>query len=410
MHRYDVIIVGGGHGGAQAAIALRQLKFQGSVCLVGAEPEFPYERPPLSKEFLAGEKSFERLLIRQPVFWQERNITMVLGRRVVAVLPDKRRVDLDDGSTLEYGRLIWAAGATARPLSCDGAHLQRVHTVRCRADVEAIMRELPAARDVVVIGGGYIGLEAAAVLTQLGKRVAVLEALDRVLARVTSEPVSRFFEAEHKARGVNVKTSTKVECILGSNAVATGVRLSNGETIAADMVLVGVGIVSSTEPLARAGAMGRDGVDVSENCRTSLEDVFAIGDCAAHENRYAANQRLRLESVQNATDQAMTAVKAVLGQPEPYANVPWFWSHQYDLRMQTVGLSTGYDDCVVRGDPATKSFSVAYLRDRQLVALDCLNAPKDYVQARKLIQEGATPDKHELADASIQIKEVRRLS
>ena len=398
--RYDVVIAGAGHGGAQAAIALRQLKFEGSIAIVGDEPDLPYERPPLSKDYLAGEKPFERMLIRPATFWEERRVTMLLGHRVETVEPEAHQLLLSSGETLRYGSLIWAAGGTPRRLTCPGSDLARVHTVRSRQDVDRIINELRGVRRAVVIGGGYIGLEAAAVLRKLGKEVVLLEALDRVLARVAGEPISRFYEAEHRAHGVDVRTGITIERIEGNGGV-TGVRLADGEIVPADMAIVGIGITAAVQPLIEAGAECADGVHVDAHCRTSLGDIYAVGDCAAHENAYAGGVRLRLESVQNANDQGTAAAKAIAGMPEPYSAIPWFWSNQYDLRLQTVGLSLGHDDLVVRGDPAARSFSVVYLRQGKVVALDCVNAVKDYVQGRALIQAAAAPSRSSLASAAL---------
>ena len=399
MTSYDVLIVGGGHGGAQAAIALRQLGFAGSLAIVGADPHPPYERPPLSKDYLAGEKEFERLLIRPLAFWAERGVELLLGRKVTAVDPAAKTVTLTKGETLGYGTLIWAAGGTPKRLPCAG--FERVHTIRDRADVDRLLAELPAVKRVAVIGGGYIGLEAAAVLRKLGREVVLLEAMDRVLSRVAGAPISRFYEAEHRAQGVDVRTGTGMDSI-----VAEGVKLGTGEIIPADLVVAGIGIDAVTGPLPEAGAETGNGVHVDAHCRTSLPDIYAIGDCAAHENRFAGGLRIRLESVQNANDQANTVAKAIVGTPEPYAAMPWFWSNQYDLRLQTVGLCQGHDDHVVRGDPAARSFSVVYLKAGRVIALDCVNAVKDYVQGRKLIEAGAAPDKALLADTALVLKEL----
>ena len=406
MTKYDVLIVGAGHGGAQAAVALRQLKFAGTIAIVGDEPELPYERPPLSKDYLSGEKTFERILIRPPAFWDERGISMLLGREVRAIDSLSHRALLADGEAVEYGALIWAAGGRPRTLTCAGADLARVHSVRSRADVDRMLGELPGVRQVVVIGGGYIGLEAAAVLIKLGKKVVLLEALDRVLARVAGEPVSRFYEAEHRAHGVDLRTGVAVDCVVGEGGAAVGVRLADGTMIPADMVIVGIGIIPAVAPLAAAGADASNGVHVDQFCQTSLPGIYAIGDCAAHHNRFAGDARVRVESVQNASDQAITAAKAIVGLPEPYSSVPWFWSNQYDLKLQTVGLSHGYDSTVVRGDPASRSFSTIYLRNGQVIALDCVNATRDYVQGRKLVVEGAQLDPQKLADAAIPLKEL----
>ncbi|MFV0622490.1 NAD(P)/FAD-dependent oxidoreductase [Sphingomonas sp. ac-8] len=402
--RFDILIVGAGHGGAQAAIALRQRKFAGSIAIVGEEPELPYERPPLSKEYLAGDKPFERLLVRPPAFWEERDVTMLAGRRVVAVDPDARTVACADGSTLGYGTLIWAAGAHARGLPCAGNDATGIHSIRTRADVDRLVTELSTTDRVVVVGGGYIGLEAAAVLTKLGKQVTVVEALDRVLARVAGEPLSRFYEAEHRARGVALRLASSVEGIDQADGRVTGVRLADGERLPAQMVIVGIGIVPAVEPLLAAGARGGNGVAVDAHCRTSLPHVFAIGDCALHANPFADGLPIRLESVQNAHDMAATAVRTILGDPAPYHAVPWFWSNQYDLKLQTVGLSAGHDQVVTRGDPATRSFSLIYLREGRVVALDCVNATRDYVKGRALVTAGATIDPARLADTTTPLK------
>ena len=400
----DVLIVGAGHGGAQAAIALRQLGFAGSIGLVGKEPELPYERPPLSKDYLAGEKSFERLLIRPAKFWEERQVALLLGREVAAVEPSSHQVALADGTRLGYGMLVWATGGEPRRLTCAGHDLLGLHAIRTRADVDRLLDELPSTRRVVVIGGGYIGLEAAAVLRKLGRDVVVIEALDRVLARVAGEPLSRFYEAEHRRHGVDLRLGCTVACIEGSAGKVTGVRLASGEVIGAEMVVVGIGIVPAVAPLLAAGAKGGNGVDVDVHCRTSLPDVYAIGDCAAHENAFAGGARVRLESVQNANDQATTAARAITGAPQPYRATPWFWSNQYDLKLQTVGLSAGHDQMVVRGEPDARSFSIVYQRQGRVVALDCVNAVKDYVGGRKLVEAGVVVEATILADPTRPLK------
>ncbi len=404
--RYDVLIVGAGHAGAQAAIMLRQLKFEGTIGLLGAEPEPPYERPPLSKDYLAGEKAFERLLIRPLAFWDERNVTLLLGERVSAVDPAGHSVTLGDGETIGYGRLVWATGGTPRLLPCPGAECADVHAVRTRADVDRMMATLDKVTNVAVVGGGYIGLEAAAVLTKLGKKVTVFEALDRVLARVAGEPLSRFYEQEHRDHGVDVRLSVGVDCFTVESNRLTGVQLADGSHVPADLAIVGIGIIPEIAPLLAAGAAGGNGVDVDAHCRTSLPDVFAIGDCAAHENRFAGGAHIRLESVQNANDQANVAARAILGDLTAYDAVPWFWSNQYDLRLQTVGLSMGYDATVLRGDVANRSFSLIYLKGGRVIALDCVNATKDYVQGRALVLAGATIAPEALADAATPLKEL----
>ncbi len=404
--RFDAVIVGAGHGGAQAAAALRQAKFAGSVAMLGDEPELPYERPPLSKEYLAGEKPIERLLIRPAAFWADRQIATLIGRRVTAVDPAARQVCCEDGSVVGYGSLIWAAGGSPRRLVCSGHDLVGVHTLRSRADADRMRAELPGVRRAVVIGGGYIGLEAAAVLSKAGKHVTLLEALDRVLARVAGEPLSRFYEAEHRAHGVDLQLGAAVECIEAQGGRVCGVRLADGAVLPCDMVVIGIGIVPAVAPLLAAGAEGSNGVAVDAQCRTSLPGIFAVGDCALHANRYAGGAMIRLESVQNANDQATVAAKVLTGEDASYDAVPWFWSNQYDLKLQTIGLSTGHDQAVVRGTPASRSFSLAYLRQGRVVAFDCVNAMRDFVQGKRLVASAAAVDPALLADAEVPLKEM----
>lgn len=400
---YDALIVGGGHAGAQAAIALRQEGFAGSIGMLSAENDPPYERPPLSKEYLAGDKTFERILIRPLRFWEERYVDLLLGRRVEHVDAHARAIRTGDGDQIGYGTLIWAAGGDARRLTCDGHHLRSVHAVRSREDVDRLLQELPAAQSIVVVGGGYIGLEASAGLSKLGKTVTVVEAADRVLARVAGEPLSRFYEREHREHGVEVLLNTAVGCIEGDVSVS-GVRLTDGRLLPADIVIVGIGIVPSIQPLEDAGAVVDNGVIVDGQCRTSLPDIFAIGDCAAHANVYAGGATIRLESVQNANDQAVIAARAIVGKNDVYDAVPWFWSNQFDLKLQTVGLSMGHDELVVRGDPESRSFTVIYLRDGRVIALDTVNAMKDFVQGRALVQKGSQVPREALMDETVPLK------
>ncbi len=407
MATYDVLIVGAGHGGAQAALLLRQAGCEGSIALLGDEKEPPYERPPLSKDYMAGEKEFDRLLIRPRAFWEEHAIDLLLAKRVRKVDPVAHSVTIGEDEEIGYGRLIWATGGSPRLLTCAGADAKGIFSVRRRDDVEAIRARLPRIGPVVVIGGGYIGLEAAAVLTKLGKTVTLLETLPRVLARVAGEELSRFYEAEHRAHGVDLRTGAMVESIeKDADGAARAVILADGSRIAADMIIVGIGIVPETAPLIAAGASGGNGVDVDAYCRTSLPDIYAIGDCACHANPFARGERIRLESVQNANDQAKVAVQHIVGEPIEYEAVPWFWSNQYDLRLQTIGLSAGHDQTILRGAPESRSFSVLYLLGGRLIALDCVNMVKDYVQGKAHILSGAVLDQAQLADPSIPLKEV----
>jgi 3-phenylpropionate/trans-cinnamate dioxygenase ferredoxin reductase subunit len=403
MH-HDIIIVGAGHGGAQAAVQLRQSGFAGSIAVIGEEPEIPYERPPLSKDFLAGEKEFERMLIRPAGFWADRGITMLTSTKVTAVDAEAHALTTAAGDSIGYGTLIWATGGAPRALTCPGHDLAGIHAIRTRADVEALKAELPAAQRIAIVGGGYIGLEAAAVLSKMAKQVTVLEAMDRVLARVAGPALSAFYQAEHRAHGVTIRTGELVTAVTGQAGRATGVTLANGETIAADLVIVGIGIIPAVAPLLAAGATGGNGIDVDEFCRTSLPDVFAIGDCAAHHNAFAGDALIRLESVQNANDMATTVAKLLTGTAKPYHAVPWFWSNQYDLRLQTVGLSTGYDAVVQRGDPGLRAFSLVYLKAGRIIALDCVNSVRDYVQGKALVEHGVSVAPAQLADAEVPLK------
>jgi 3-phenylpropionate/trans-cinnamate dioxygenase ferredoxin reductase subunit len=403
---FDVVVVGTGHGGAQAAIALRQNGFEGTILLIGRETELPYERPPLTKEYLARDKPFERILIRPAAFWAERSLDLKLGSDVQTIDPRAKEVTLSSGERISYGKLIWAAGGDPRVLRCPGAELPGVHSVRDKQHVDQIMAAIDGgARQAVVVGGGYIGLEAAAVLTKLGCQVVLLEALPRVLARVAGEELSRFFEDEHRSHGVDVRLGVEVTSIEGDGRAAR-VRISTGEVFPCDLVIVGIGIVPAVEPLLVAGAEGDNGVSVDQYCRTSLPDIYAIGDCAAHSSAHAGAKIVRVESVQNAHDMAAVVARHMCGTQVPYDATPWFWSNQYDIRLQTVGLSVDYDATVIRGDRQSKSFSVIYLRGGKVIALDCVNSVKDYVQGRKLLEQSTAPALRELADATRPLKEL----
>ncbi|MEM8724040.1 MAG: FAD-dependent oxidoreductase [Pseudomonadota bacterium] len=404
----DVVIVGTGHGGAQAAIALRQKGHEGSITMIGRDSAPPYERPPLSKEYLAGDKGFERIMIRPEKFWADKDIELRLGCGVTEIDWMAHTVTLSDGRTIGYRKLIWSGGGDPRRLPCTGANRKNVFYVRDKRDADAMMAALEAgAKQAVVIGGGYIGLEAAAVLRKLGCGVTLVETESRVLKRVAGEDLSRFYEDEHRRQGVEIRLERGVAEVIGEDRMATGVKLDNDEILPCDMVVVGIGIVPAVAPLIAAGAAGSNGVDVDFCCRTSLDDIYAIGDCAAHANPYADQAVIRLESVQNAHDMANTVAKAIMGEKEPYHALPWFWSNQYDLKLQTAGLSLGYDATVLRGDPATRKFTVVYLKEGRPIAFDCVGTMKDYVQGRKLLEKGIEKvDPELLADTEVPLKEL----
>ncbi|WP_297443416.1 NAD(P)/FAD-dependent oxidoreductase [Acidocella sp.] len=404
MPEAGLLIVGGGQAGATAAITLRQLGFTGGITILEATGAPPYERPPLSKDYMQGQRGFESFLIRPAAFWAQQQITLLTNARVAGLDAAARTVILQDGRVLSFTTLLWTAGGTPRRLTCPGAALDGVFTLHDREDADALIARLAFPRRVAVVGGGYIGLEMAAVLSKQGHHVTVLEAQERVLARVAGEALSRFMEAEHRAHGVDVRLGAQLAEITGAAGKVTGVCLANGERLVADLVVTGIGIVPQVAPLLAAGAMGGNGVDVDEFGATSLPGIYAAGDCARHRNRYAGNAWIRLESVQNATDQAIAAAHAIAGQPKPYTALPWFWSNQYDLRLQSAGLSLGHDMALVRGDMASRSFSILYLRENRLLALDCVNNARDYVGGKALIAVGTPLDLARAADPAVALK------
>ena len=397
MKSFDVLIVGSGHAGSQAAISLRQLKYEGSIGVLGEEAVLPYERPPLSKDYLSGEKSFDRILIRSEDYWADQKISMLLSRRVNEIAPEKHIIRTVSGESVGYGNLIWATGGAARRLDCAGSDLAGIHYIRHIQDADRLLSELPRARRIVVIGGGYVGLEAAASLRKLGKDVVLVEAMTRTLARSTCETVSRFVETQHRLHGVDVRLGVGVAAIEGRLGRVTAVHLLDGTCVDADLVIAGIGIVPAVEVLAAAGAKVTNGVEVDAQCKTSLPNVFAIGDCAVHKNRYADDAMIRLESVQNALDQSHVVAMTLVNQAACYESLPWFWSNQYDIKLQTAGLSIGYDRTEIRGDVSASSFAVDYYKGDRHIATDCINSPKDFVVARKKLAEQFKEDKETIA-------------
>ncbi|WP_173922379.1 NAD(P)/FAD-dependent oxidoreductase [Agromyces sp. Marseille-P2726] len=404
MSHYDVVVVGAGHAGTQLVFALTAGGFTGSIALIGDEVATPYERPPLTKGYLADETLSEDLAFRSESWWAGSNVERHLGTRVVAVDAEAHTVTTEDGGAIGYGTLVWSAGGEARRLPVPGADLDGVHVVRKLSDAERVKQRLGTIKNAVVIGGGYIGLETAASLRKLGVNVTVVEALERLLQRVTGEDVAAYIKARHEREGVDILLGTGVSELIGDAGHVTGVRLSSGRELPADLVVVGIGLVPNVSQLADAGAEVGNGVLVDKLCRTSLPDVYAIGDCASFESDWVPGDRLRLESVQNANDQAKTVANAILGDPKPYDALPWFWSHQYDDRLQTAGVLTGYDAPVLRGDPASGKFSVVYLRGNTVAAVDAINNVKDYAQAKALIGRTVLPGDPRLADPSVPLK------
>lgn len=405
MERPKVVIVGAGHAAGQLVASLRQKRFGGQIALIGEEPYLPYQRPPLSKKFLAGEMPAERLYVKPASFYEEQNIAVTLDTHVERI--DRRAKSVVDGGghATSYDKLVLATGARVRRLDLPGIELAGIHYLRNINDVRDIHRGMSAGRRLVIVGAGYIGLEVAAVARQLGMEVTVVELLDRVMKRVVSPQLSDFYEREHRSRGVELLLDTGIEAFTGERRVS-GLLLADGTEIPADLVVIGIGIVPNTELAVDAGLPVNDGVVVDEFCRTEDADVFAVGDCTFHPNR-VFGRSLRLESVHNALEQARTAACNICGEKAPYGEVPWFWSDQYDLKLQIAGLSQGYDQAVLRGDPGRRSFSCVYLREGRMIAVDAVNNPKDFLQAKKLIAGGAVYDARRLADAGTELKDLR---
>ena len=401
----DIVIIGAGHAAGQAIASLRADGFAGAIRLVGEEPYVPYQRPPLSKKFLSGELDLARVLFKPEAFYEQADVDMRLGTRAVAVDRVAHTVTLEGGAVLPYARLILATGSRVRRLSLPGSDLGGIHYLRTIEDVDGIRAELKPGARMVVVGGGYIGLEVAAVAVKLGLSVTVLEAAERVLARVTAPAISAFYERVHAEEGVRILTGTGVTGFAGEGRVRE-VLLPGGEAISADVVVVGVGILPNVELAAEAGLAVEDGIVVDALCATSDPDIYAIGDCTRHPNGIYG-RTLRLESVHNALEQAKTASASICGKPKPYDQVPWFWSDQYDLKLQIAGLSQGHDRVVVRGNPEIgRSFAVFYLKDGILVAVDAVNRPMEFLAAKQLIAGHARIAPDRLADESINMKQI----
>ena len=413
-----IAIVGAGQAAAQAVETLIKRGHQGLITLVGDEGLLPYQRPPLSKKFLAGTLDRDRLLIRHAAHYTDHGVDLRVGFAAASIDRAMRRIDIVDGSSVEYDRLLLATGSHPRLLPLPGAELVGVHYLRSVADVDRLRAELAPGRRVVIIGGGYIGLEVAATCREAGLDVTVLEAADRVMNRVVSPALSSFYEAEHARHGVRILCGARVDCLVpsgesgqshsplsspGSVRVAA-VRLEDGHELPADFVLVAIGVLP-TDALARAAGLECDnGILVDEYCRTSDPHIWAAGDCARHPSIHYGT-RVRLESVDNAFEQGTSAALNMLGIRTVHDKVPWFWSDQFDLKMVIVGLSAAHDEVVLRGDPASRAFSVCYLRDGELIAVETVNHTKDQMAARKLIPQKTRPDLAKLADPAVALKD-----
>jgi 3-phenylpropionate/trans-cinnamate dioxygenase ferredoxin reductase component len=377
-----VVIAGAGQAGFQVAATLRRAGWEGPVTLIGEEPVAPYQRPPLSKDWLAGEDGPERVHFRPAGFYDTQGVEVVSGDRVEAVDRPGRRVRLASGRELGYEHLVLALGARPRALRVPGADLDGVLSLRTVADAGALRSGLARARNVVVVGGGFIGLEVAAAARARGARVTVVEALDRVMARVVSPEISAFYTARHEAAGITVLLGSGVVALEGADGRVRGVELADGRRLPADLVLVGIGIVPVTDLAEAAGLPVDDGIVVDEHLRTSDPAIWAVGDCARYPSRHAGGP-VRLESVQNATDHGRAVAAAIAGTPEPYAAVPWFWSDQLGTKLQIAGLVAGRDGAEVRGDG--DAFSVVSYRDGDVVAVESVNQMREHMEARKTL-------------------------
>jgi 3-phenylpropionate/trans-cinnamate dioxygenase ferredoxin reductase subunit len=397
----QVVIVGAGQAGAQVAVSLRQLGFAGDVTLLGEEAHLPYQRPPLSKAYLSGEMALERTWLRSEAYYAKHDIDLRLGVRAARILRKERGVVCEDGALLDYAALVVCTGAAARRLLLPGVDLPGVFYLRTLADSDAIKAAIRPGARAGVIGGGYIGLEVAASLAKLGAAVTVIEALERVMNRVVAPPVSAFYAAEHARHGVEIVTGAAVSALEGGRRVER-VVCADGRAFVADLVVIGIGAVPNDALARAAGLEVANGVVVDAFGRTRDPAIFAAGDVTNHPNALF-DRRLRLESVHNAMEQAKAVARTIAGQPQAYADVPWFWSDQYDLKLQIAGVGDPDDELILRGDPASRAFSCLHLRDGRLVAIDCVNRGGDFLSAKKLIAAGATPDRSRLADPDLAL-------
>ncbi|HEY1758084.1 MAG TPA: FAD-dependent oxidoreductase [Bryobacteraceae bacterium] len=398
-----VVIVGGGQAGYQTAASLRTEGYDGPVFLIGEEPGTPYQRPPLSKAFVLGKQNHTQILLRPESYYQSHQIELLAGEKAITADRTARKVRLESGGEIAYDTLVLALGARNRPLPVAGTTLEGVCYLRTLAEAIEVKQRLEQAQQVVIIGGGFIGLEIAASARILGKPVTVIEALPRLMARVVAPVVSDFYLSAHTAQGVEILLNSKVEEIQGGDGKVEGVLLTGGRKVPADLVVIGIGIMPKTELAEAAGLPITNGIATSEFLRTPDERIFAIGDCAEHPSLFVSSL-VRLESVQNAVDQGVCVARALTGRAARYSAVPWFWSDQFDIRLQMAGLPAGHDHTVLRGVPESGKFSVFYFRQSKLCAVDSVNRPADHLAARKLIAAGTALTPAQAADESVNLK------
>ncbi|HWA68687.1 MAG TPA: FAD-dependent oxidoreductase [Rhizomicrobium sp.] len=395
-----IVIIGAGQAASQAVQSLRAEGFDGPITLVGDEAYPPYQRPPLSKAYLLGSFARERLFLKADDYYAQAGCELMLGATARAIHRDTRQVELEDGRRLSYDKLLLATGAKVRKLRCPGHDLPGIHYLKTIADVDGLQAVFTPGTRIAVVGGGYIGLEVAAVGAKRGLKVTVFEAMDRLMARAVSPQLSAFYAGEHEKAGVTLKLHTGVEAIGGQSKVEW--VKAGGQTHACDIVLVGIGVIARDELAVAAGLASDDGIVVDQNARTGDPHIWAAGDCTRHVGR--EGHAIRLECVQNAIDQARHAALAMVGKPRIYSEVPWFWSDQYDLKLQIAGLARPTDTLVARGDPANRKFAVFHLRDGKLAAVEAVNAAPEYMIGKRLIADGKPVEAARLADLSIPMK------
>lgn len=402
------IIIGAGHAAAQLSTSLRQEGWEGEIIIIGDEPYPPYHRPPLSKTFLAGDKTVDDLAIRPSGFYEKNKITFRRGH-VRHIDREKQVVTLDENHssshTLDYDKLALCMGGRARILSLPGSGLKGVHYLRGIDDVENMRPHLGQGKNAVIIGGGYIGLETAALMRGLGMNVAILESAPRVLQRVTAPSVSDFYTRVHKEEGVNIHTNVHVARIVGNGGVEK-VVCKDGTEFAADLVVVGIGVIANTELAETAGLDVDNGIVVDEFCTTSDQNIVAAGDCTNHYNALY-DRRIRLESVPNANEQAKVAAASICGNQKANQSLPWFWSDQYDMKLQIAGLSQGYEQVEIRGDAVkSRSFAAFYFKESQLICADCVNRPQEFMLAKRIIAQQLEVNQTRLTDDTVPVKEI----
>lgn len=404
MKQPTVVIIGAGHAGYQLAAALRDLRYEGRVVLIGDEPHAPYQRPPLSKAYLLGEAEDARLAMSSEQFYTDRRIELIQGTRAVTIDRGQRSVTLDDGSAIEYDHLVLATGARNRPLPIPGTDLDGVFYLRTLAEASALRARLVAAKNAVVIGAGFIGLELAASAVKLGLDVTVIDVADRPMARALSKKMSAVFAREHANLGVHLLFNTNVRSLRGEAGRIVGVEMADGRVLPADLVMIGIGVIPNVELASACDLEVDNGIVVDEFLKTSDPHISAIGDVVSHPNPYGHAVRTRLESVQNASDQARCVAAGIVGKCAAYDAVPWFWSHQAHLKLQMAGLPGVGCEEILRGDEKNSTFSVFLFRDRKLVCVESLNRPADHMLGRKLLAQKIAVTPEQVADEQFDLR------